>query len=145
MSLATVLLALLLVHSLSSIRQVQAHDAVVRLQDRRVSCKVSRGSGVRLDVDAPQVWVQTEGGERSFLTQQLNLIDNLCTSIVPEIDRRHSSKRIISYCIIFYHIILYCMILYRIVLSLLYRVLYNINVLCLITSYCLILYCICIV
>lgn len=72
------------VHSLSSIGQIQTHDAVMRLQDRRVRCEVSGGSGVRLNVDAPLVWVQAEGGECPFLTQQLNLIDNLCTPIIPE-------------------------------------------------------------
>lgn len=71
------------VHSLSSIGKIQAHDSVMRLQDRCVSCKVGRRAGVRLDVYPPQVWVQTEGGERSFLAEQLNLIYNLCPSIVP--------------------------------------------------------------
>lgn len=69
---------------LSSVRQIQAHDAVVRLQNGRVGRKVGGGSRVRLNVDAPQLRVQTEGVERSFLTQQLDLVDDLCTSIVPD-------------------------------------------------------------
>lgn len=68
---------------LSSVGQVQAHDAVVRLQDGRVGCKVGGGARVRLDVDAPQVGVQAEGAESPFLAQQLDLVDDLCTSVVP--------------------------------------------------------------
>lgn len=69
---------------LSSVGQIQAHDAVVRLQDGRVGGKVGGGSRVRLNVDAPQLRVQAEGVERSFLTQQLDLVDDLCTSVVPD-------------------------------------------------------------
>lgn len=68
---------------LSSVGQVQAHDAVVRLQDGRVGCEVGGGARVWLDVDAPQVGVQAEGAERTFLAQQLDLVDDLCTSVVP--------------------------------------------------------------
>lgn len=72
------------IHSLSSIGKIQAHDSVMRLQDRCVRCKVGRRARVRLDVYPPQVGVQTEGGERSFLAEQLNLIYNLCPSIIPK-------------------------------------------------------------
>lgn len=69
---------------LSSVGQIQAHDPVVRLQDGCVGCKVGGGARVRLYVDAPQVGVQAEGAERPFLAQQLDLVNDLCASIVPE-------------------------------------------------------------
>ncbi|TNN60321.1 hypothetical protein EYF80_029486 [Liparis tanakae] len=69
-------------------QQIEAHNAVMWLQYRCVGCKVSGGSRVRLDVDAPQIWVQTKCEECSLLAQQLNLVNDLCTSIVPEKNKR---------------------------------------------------------
>ena len=54
------------------------------VQHGGVDGKVSGGARVRLDVDTPQSWVQVKGLQGSFLTQQLNLVNNFCSTIVPE-------------------------------------------------------------
>lgn len=90
----------------------------MRLQYRCVGCKVRGGSGVRLDVDAPQIWVQAEDRECSLLTQQLNLVYDLCTSIVPEKDKRQWLR---FESIILWHIVLYQIVLYYFVFIILYH------------------------
>lgn len=73
-------------HSLSSVGQVQAHDAVVRFEHRRVDGKVSGGTRVRLDVDPPQSRVQVKGVQGALLAQQLDLIHHLRSTVVSEGD-----------------------------------------------------------
>ncbi len=63
-------------------RQIQAHDAVMRLQQSSVNCEVSRRSRVRLHIDTPFRRVKMESLESSLLTQILNLVNELVPSIV---------------------------------------------------------------
>jgi len=42
--------------------QIQPHDAVVRVEHRRVGGEVGRGAGVGLHIDAPGLGVEVECG-----------------------------------------------------------------------------------
>lgn len=82
----------------------------MRLQHRGVGCKVSRGSRVWLNINAPQIGIQTKDRERSLLTQQLDLVDNLCTSVVSDKNKKRnieSSHVIVTHTlhIVIYHIV----------------------------------------
>mmetsp|Transcript_5491 Transcript_5491/g.15730 ORF Transcript_5491/g.15730 Transcript_5491/m.15730 type:complete len:420 (-) Transcript_5491:29-1288(-) len=65
-----------------TVGQVQSHDALVRLQQRREHLEVGRAAGQRLHIDAPLLWVQTERLQRTLLAEGLGLIDELVTAIV---------------------------------------------------------------
>jgi hypothetical protein len=58
---------LVAVTQVAPVWQVQAHDAVMGVQQCGVHLEVSRGSRKRLDVYAPLLWVQAEGFERTLL------------------------------------------------------------------------------
>jgi hypothetical protein len=47
--------------------EIQAHQAVVRLQERGVDGKVGRRPGVRLHIDAPFRGIQMESLQRPLL------------------------------------------------------------------------------
>ena len=70
-------------YSLAPVGQVQAHDAVVGVEDGGVGGKVGGRAGVGLDVHPPQGRVQTEGLQGSLLAQQFNLVHHLRSSVVP--------------------------------------------------------------
>lgn len=67
---------------LSSVGQVQSHDAVVGFEHSGVGGEVGRRPRVGLDVDAPQRRVQVKGFQRPFLTQQLDLVDDFGATII---------------------------------------------------------------
>ena len=70
-------------YSLAPIRQVQPHDSVMRLQKGCVGSQVGWGPRVRLDIDSPLSRIQVKGLQGPALTQQLDFIHYLCSSIVP--------------------------------------------------------------
>lgn len=67
---------------LSSVGQVQAHDAVVGVEHGSIDGKVGGRARIWLDIDAPQSWVQVKSLQGSLLTQQFNLVDHFCSTIV---------------------------------------------------------------
>lgn len=80
---------------LSTIGQVQAHDAVMRLEYSCVGSKVSRRTRVWLDVDAPLLWVQVKGLQSSLLTQKLDLVNHFCSTVVSKAKEKKAGKNII--------------------------------------------------
>jgi hypothetical protein len=83
---------------MASVREVKAHDAVMSVEDGRVSVEVggrSRKSlkmlafvltmiilGLTLNIDTPLLRVKTEGLEGSPLTESLSLINVLIATVV---------------------------------------------------------------
>ena len=63
-------------------RQVQAHEALVRLQDSRKDSEVGCAAGVRLHVDTPLLWVQPVRLKRARLDEALDLVDDLVAAVV---------------------------------------------------------------
>ena len=63
-------------------RQVEAHDAVVRVEQRGVDREVGRGARVGLHVDAPGARVEVEGAQRALLAEELEAVDVLVSSVV---------------------------------------------------------------
>ncbi len=63
-------------------RQIQSHDTIMRLQQRSVNREVGWRSGIRLHVNAPFGSIQTKRLERSFLAQILDLVDELVPAVV---------------------------------------------------------------
>ncbi|VEU40698.1 unnamed protein product [Pseudo-nitzschia multistriata] len=62
--------------------QIQSHDSFMRAKEGGVDGKIGRGPRVRLDIDAPLLGVQSIGCERTLLAKNLDLVNNLVTSVV---------------------------------------------------------------
>jgi len=75
-------------------RQVEAHHAVVRVEQRGVDGKVGGRARVGLHVDAPLGLVQTEGGERAVAAQVLDLVDDLVAAVVAR--ARHALRVLVG-------------------------------------------------
>ena len=74
---------------MAAVGQVEAHDAAVRLDERRVDREVGRGAGQGLHVDAPLGGVEPEHLEGALLRQRLHLVDELVAPVVAvELTRR---------------------------------------------------------
>mmetsp|Transcript_28530 Transcript_28530/g.83979 ORF Transcript_28530/g.83979 Transcript_28530/m.83979 type:complete len:391 (-) Transcript_28530:12-1184(-) len=73
------------VGEMSATGEVESHDAIVRTEEAGVHRKVGRRAGVGLDVHAPLFRVESVGLEGSFLTERLNLIDHLVSSVVSSV------------------------------------------------------------
>lgn len=69
-------------YSLATVRQVQPHDSVVRLQKGCVDSQIGWGPRIRLDIDSPLCRIQVKGLQGPTLTQQLDFIHYLCSPIV---------------------------------------------------------------
>ena len=67
---------------LPAMREVEAHEPVVGLEDSGVDSKVGGGAGEQLDVDAPLCGVEVEGLEGALLAQQLVLVCVLVAAVV---------------------------------------------------------------
>mmetsp|Transcript_2761 Transcript_2761/g.3927 ORF Transcript_2761/g.3927 Transcript_2761/m.3927 type:complete len:518 (+) Transcript_2761:1199-2752(+) len=63
-------------------RQVQAHHAGVRRQQRCVHGKVGRAAGIGLHVYAPLLLVKTEGIQGALLAEVFNLVDDFVAAVV---------------------------------------------------------------
>lgn len=63
--------------------QVEAHDAVVRVEQGRVGGEVGRRARVGLHVDAPLGRVQVEGVQSALDAQPLVLVDHFIATVVP--------------------------------------------------------------
>mgnify|MGYP006923601550 CR=1 FL=1 len=63
-------------------RKIKPHDAVVGLEKASVNLKVSRGSRIRLDIDAPLIGVEAVSLKRAGLTKPLNLVNLLIPTVV---------------------------------------------------------------
>eukprot|EP00754_Rhynchopus_humris_P025725 Rhum_TRINITY_DN14962_c0_g1::Rhum_TRINITY_DN14962_c0_g1_i1::g.130528::m.130528 len=74
------------VRQVATAREVQAHDAVVRLEERRVHAEVGRRARVRLHVHAPLAVVRLEHLQATLLRQLLDLVDELVAAVVPVAD-----------------------------------------------------------
>ena len=70
------------VREVPAVGQVQAHDAVVRVEQRGVHAKVGGRPGEHLHVDAPLVILQAERLQRALLAQALRLVDELVAAVV---------------------------------------------------------------
>lgn len=62
--------------------EIEAHDAVVRVEERRVRREVGRGARERLDVDTPLVRVEAVGLEGALLAEALHLVNVLVAAVV---------------------------------------------------------------
>ena len=78
---------------MSTVGQIETHQAAVRAEKSRVNGKVSRTAGQRLNVHAPFGRIETISCQSSLLSQYLNLIDNLVASIVT-VSTRDDTKQI---------------------------------------------------
>ena len=83
---------LAMVYILATIRQIESHDSIMWLQQRRVDSEVSGASRVRLHVDSPALGVKSEQLERPLLTQRLHLVNDLGAAIVP-VNQSQASAR----------------------------------------------------
>lgn len=72
---------------MTTVGQTETHDAVLRLNEGGESCKVGGRSGVRLDIDTPDFWVEIEGGECTLLADDLDLVNVLVASVVLRMTR----------------------------------------------------------
>eukprot|EP00162_Nutomonas_longa_P021989 comp4956_c0_seq1/m.3941 comp4956_c0_seq1/g.3941 ORF comp4956_c0_seq1/g.3941 comp4956_c0_seq1/m.3941 type:complete len:487 (+) comp4956_c0_seq1:26-1486(+) len=63
-------------------RQIKTHDAVVRLEQRRVHRKVRRRATQRLHIHAPLLRTQPKRGKRTLLAEHLDRINVLVAAIV---------------------------------------------------------------
>ena len=70
------------VREVAAVGQVEAHDPVVRVEQRGVHGEIGGGAGERLDVDAPLVILEPERLERAPLAQALGLVDELVAAVV---------------------------------------------------------------
>mmetsp|Transcript_37835 Transcript_37835/g.75400 ORF Transcript_37835/g.75400 Transcript_37835/m.75400 type:complete len:381 (-) Transcript_37835:18-1160(-) len=70
------------VRQVPAARQVQAHDARVRRQQRRVDREVRRAARIRLHVHPPLLLVQAEGLQGAVLAQVLDAVDDLVAAVV---------------------------------------------------------------
>mmetsp|Transcript_3675 Transcript_3675/g.11435 ORF Transcript_3675/g.11435 Transcript_3675/m.11435 type:complete len:539 (-) Transcript_3675:171-1787(-) len=70
------------VRQVAARREREAHDAVVRLEQRRVHGKVGRAARIGLHVDAPLLRVDVEYLERALHAEQLHLVDELVAAVV---------------------------------------------------------------
>lgn len=68
---------------MSSIGEIQAHDTIMRLQQRGVHSKVGGRAGVRLNIHSPLLWVKAIQVKSSLLAQTLNVIYTLSSSGIP--------------------------------------------------------------
>ena len=67
---------------LSAVREVEAHESVVRMQESQIDGDVRWRAGERLHVDAPFLGVQMERFECSLLAQALVLVDELVSAVI---------------------------------------------------------------
>lgn len=68
----------------TAIGKIEAHDAVVRLNERGINGEVGRRSRVGLDIHAPLLRVQLVRLQCAVLCENLDLIDELITAIIPK-------------------------------------------------------------
>ena len=73
---------LVAVRQMSTARQIQRHDAILWLKDRRVRLEVGRGTRERLHVHAPLLRVEVKGLKGPRLAQRLDLVDVLITAVI---------------------------------------------------------------
>mmetsp|Transcript_3376 Transcript_3376/g.10447 ORF Transcript_3376/g.10447 Transcript_3376/m.10447 type:complete len:478 (+) Transcript_3376:332-1765(+) len=92
---------LISVREVAAVRQVQRHDPLVRLQQRRVHLEVRRRPRERLDVDAPLLGVERERLQSAPLAQFLHRVDVLVPAVVPRprvalrvLVRQHRPQRV---------------------------------------------------
>ena len=64
-----------------SLLLLTAHDAVVRLEERRVHGEVRRRARVRLHVDAPLCRIQLKGCEGTGLAELFDVVDELVAAV----------------------------------------------------------------
>lgn len=69
---------------MTAVGKIQAHDAIVGLKKGSVDCEIGWRSGIGLDVDAPFLWVQFVSFQRTFLRENLDLINKLVSAVVSE-------------------------------------------------------------
>mmetsp|Transcript_29782 Transcript_29782/g.75856 ORF Transcript_29782/g.75856 Transcript_29782/m.75856 type:complete len:532 (+) Transcript_29782:210-1805(+) len=73
------------VGQVAAVRQVQAHDAVVGLQQRGVHLEVGWGARQRLHIHTPLAGVQLEQLQGTLLAQKLGLINELIATVVARL------------------------------------------------------------
>ena len=67
--------------------KIKSHDTVVGVEESSVDGEVGRGSRVWLDVDTPLFGVQAVGLEGTLLAHDLDLVNNLVTSVVTGVGK----------------------------------------------------------
>ena len=70
------------VRQVTAVRQVQTHDSVPWVQQRRVHLEVRRRTRQGLHVHSPLVWVQMKRLQRSLLAQTLRHIDPFVPAVI---------------------------------------------------------------
>ena len=75
-------------HSLSSIRQIQAHHSIVGVEESREGTEVGRAPRIGLHVDAPFFGVEPKRFQSPLLADGLNSINVFCASIISENSKR---------------------------------------------------------
>ena len=73
------------VRQVPTTRQIQPHDAIMRIQQPRIHRKVRRTPRIRLHIHPPLTRIQTIGVQRPLLAQQLDLVDHLVATVVPRV------------------------------------------------------------
>eukprot|EP00760_Papus_ankaliazontas_P029894 PhM_4_TR4514/c0_g1_i1/m.58683 len=71
------------VREVAAVGEVEAHQAVVWVQQRRVRGEVGGRAAVGLDVDGPGVLLEAEGLERAVAAEVLHLVHDLVAAVVP--------------------------------------------------------------
>ena len=70
------------VREMPAVGQVEAHEASVRPEYARVHGEVRGRAGQRLDVHAPALGAQVEGGQRALDAELLDAVDVLVAAVI---------------------------------------------------------------
>ena len=67
---------------MSTMREIQAHESVMRFHQSLVDLKIGRAATQALDIDTPLLRIQVEGFQCSLLASKLNGVNVLVTAVV---------------------------------------------------------------
>ena len=68
---------------MAAVGQVKAHEAPVRPKYAGVHGEVRGTAGQRLDIHAPALGAQVEGGQRALDAELLDAVDVLIAAVIP--------------------------------------------------------------
>ena len=68
---------------MTTVRQIQAHQPVVRLHDCLIDLEICWATAQRLHIDSPLFRIELEGFQSPLLAQQLYRVDVLISAVVP--------------------------------------------------------------
>lgn len=73
---------LIAVAQMTTVGEVKTHETAMRRHECLINLEVGRATAQALDVDTPLLRVEVEGLEGALLAEQLNLVDELITTVV---------------------------------------------------------------